>query len=256
MAWIKVEASVRTHEKFLAAGPAACWLWLCGLAYCQEGLTDGFIPFAALSHLGVKAPQALKCKLVTVGLWHDVEGGWEVHGYLKHNKAEKEIRRIQGERRQSGERGGHASGASRAKQVAEATAKQPANPSTPEISSTTSTATATAHAEPARRSATLVIPPIKHAHLAHFSPCGDVPNQLHSEFVRKVVNGGADESEANRMVRDFYKAVEAEHVGQIVAENAFAFWRAQFQAKGKPTAKPMSEAASMVFQTLNMGGPK
>lgn len=106
MAWIKVEASVRTHEKFLAAGPAACWLWLCGLAYCQEGLTDGFIPFAALTHLGVKAPNALKAKLVTVGLWHEVAAGWQVHGYLTHNKPAAEVRRIQDERRAGGFKGG------------------------------------------------------------------------------------------------------------------------------------------------------
>lgn len=251
MAWIKVEASVRTHEKFLAAGPAACWLWLCGLAYCQEGLTDGFIPFAALNHLGVKAPKALKCRLVAVGLWHDVPGGWQVHGYLTHNKPAEEVRRIQDERRHAGERGGRASGEARAKQVAEANPKQTANPSTPEIRSATATATAQ---RPARPIPTLVTPPIRHRHVAHFSPLGDVPNDLHSEFVRKVANGGVDDAEADRQVRTFYAAVEAEHVGQIVAENAWTFWRAQFAAKGKRAApiKPMSDASSMVFETLGV----
>src|SRR3990167_8785891 len=121
MAWIKVEASVRTHEKFLAAGPAACWLWLCGLAYCQEGLTDGFIPFAALPHLGVKAPNALKVKLVSVGLWHEVPGGWQIHGYLKHNRSAHRVDAIREERRKAGAAGGEASWTARqSKQNAEA----------------------------------------------------------------------------------------------------------------------------------------
>ena len=44
MAWVRIESSVARHKKFQQAGPAASWLWLCGLLYCQEGLTDGVIP--------------------------------------------------------------------------------------------------------------------------------------------------------------------------------------------------------------------
>ena len=252
MAWIKVEASVRTHEKFLAAGPAACWLWLCGLAYCQEGLTDGFIPFAALPHLGVKAPNGLKVKLVSVGLWHDVQGGWQIHGYLTHNKPAEEVRRIQGERRAAGERGGKASGDSRAKQVAEANPKQTANPSTPEIRSATSTATAVV--PPPRRTPTLVTPPLQHRNVSHFSALGDVPRFVHDELVRKVANGGVDEREADTQVRAFYKSTEEKFAGQIVGDEPPKFWRAQFAAQAKPT-KVVSDAASLVFQTLNMGKP-
>ena len=54
MAWLKIESSVARNRKFVQAGPAPSWLWVCSLAYCQEGLTDGYIPREALPYLGVK----------------------------------------------------------------------------------------------------------------------------------------------------------------------------------------------------------
>lgn len=112
----------------------------------------------------------------------------------------------------------------------------------------------TAQAHGTRRAPTLVTPPLQHRHVAHFSPLGDVPNGLHSEFVRKVANGGVSEVEADQQVRNFYAKTEGEFVGQIVAEDAWKFWRGQFAAKGK-TAQPvkaMSDAAALVFETLGI----
>lgn len=106
MAHIEVEASVRTHRKFLQVGPAASWLWLCGVGYCQDGLTDGFIPYEALPYLGVKSPDALKCKLVAVGLWDQVPGGWKVHDYEKHNRTAAEIADLKERRGKGGAKGG------------------------------------------------------------------------------------------------------------------------------------------------------
>jgi hypothetical protein len=106
MAYIQVEASVRTHPKFLKAGPAPSWLWLCGLAYCQEGLTDGFIPTEALPYLGVKNAAQLASHLVKAGLWHEAEGGWNVHDYLEHNRSAHEVATLKERRRAGGTLGG------------------------------------------------------------------------------------------------------------------------------------------------------
>lgn len=139
MAWIKVESSVSRNRKFVKAGPAPSWLWLCGLAYCQEGLTDGFIPSEAIDYLGVRNGRRLAAHLVSAGLWEEVEGGWQVHDYLKHNRDAASVRDIRRERVEAGAHGGIASGeARRAKQTAkqnleeaEANAKQPSNPAVP-----------------------------------------------------------------------------------------------------------------------------
>ena len=108
MAYVKVECSVPRNRKFVKAGPGPSWLWLCGLAYCQEGLTDGFIPDEAIEFLGVKAKvaRALAHHLVDAGLWDVVEGGWRVHDYLAHNKSSDQVNELKGKQAAGGKLGG------------------------------------------------------------------------------------------------------------------------------------------------------
>ena len=146
MAWIRVQSSVPRHPKFLEAGPSASWLWVCGLAYSQEGLTDGFIPFQALSMLGVKSPEGLKRKLVTVGLWDEVTGGWQIHDYLHHNRSADDVRQLQQERRELGSIGGKRSVEAKrlkqtVKQTVEASGQATVQPRSDQIRSEPETST-------------------------------------------------------------------------------------------------------------------
>lgn len=107
MAWVRIDDQVPRHQKFLNAGPAAAWFWVCGVAHCQSQLTDGFISTAALPMIGVpRGYQKLADHLVHVGLWEAVEGGYTVHHYHDHNdtKAEAIARRdhIREQRRHAG----------------------------------------------------------------------------------------------------------------------------------------------------------
>lgn len=129
MAWIRVESSVARNRKFVKAGPGPSWLWLCGLAYCQEGLTDGFIPTEAIDFLGVKSARHMVKHLVSAGLWDAIDGGWQVHDYLDHNKPASEVRRIIADRRDAGANGGRAR-RSKTDELASTVAKQTAKPST------------------------------------------------------------------------------------------------------------------------------
>lgn len=93
MAWLRIDDTVPEHRKMLEAGPEACWLWVCGIAYCQRQLTDGFIPALALPMIGV--PGAMRAKkladaLVDAGLFEAVEGGYRVHDYHDHNATKDE----------------------------------------------------------------------------------------------------------------------------------------------------------------------
>jgi len=106
MAHIQVEASVRTHHKFLKAGGEASWLWLCSVGYSQDGLTDGFIPTEALPYLGVKSPNKLKDKLVEVRLWDEVPGGWKIHDYEQHNRTAAQVQELKSKRGKGGHLGG------------------------------------------------------------------------------------------------------------------------------------------------------
>jgi len=90
MGWVRIDDNAPHHRKMLQAGPHACWLWVCGLAYCQRMRTDGFIPTEALPMLGVGAWKKYAGILVSSQLWHKVEGGYQVHDFLDWNASADE----------------------------------------------------------------------------------------------------------------------------------------------------------------------
>lgn len=93
MAWLRIDDRVRTHPKIAQAGPAAAWLWFCGVCYCREHLTDGFIPESVVSSLAMNLthPKRHAERLVAVGLWHRVDGGFAVHDFLDWNPSRSEV---------------------------------------------------------------------------------------------------------------------------------------------------------------------
>jgi hypothetical protein len=74
--WFKVDDSLATHHKVVAAGNSAMGLWVRAGSWCAQQLTDGFIPASTVGILGT-ATQARR--LVTVGLWIKVDGGYRFH---------------------------------------------------------------------------------------------------------------------------------------------------------------------------------
>lgn len=263
MAWIRVESSVARNPKFLSAGPAAAWLWLCGLAYAQDGLTDGFIPTQALPILGAgRKSAALSRRLVDARLWDVSDGGWMIHDYLQHNRPASEIRRIRAIRSESGALGGAASWQQRANQSASTELLQHAKGrAEPICTYSTAVPTAVHTHRPHARATTLVVPPIQYRNISHFSPLGDVPRFVHDELVRKVQNGGATETDADRQVRAFYTETERGWSGQIVGDEPPKFWRAQFAARvaqgtarGAPTATDAVRDALDDDPTMAPGG--
>lgn len=93
MAWLKIDDRVRTHPKIADAGPAAAWLWFCGICYCREHLTDGVIRRSAVGTLAMNLPSPLKHaqKLVAVGLWEPHADGFLVHDFLDWNPSRAEV---------------------------------------------------------------------------------------------------------------------------------------------------------------------
>lgn len=94
MTWVRIYNTLPSNPKVLMAGERAAWLYVCGLCYSNEHLTDGFIarhvlPVAAP---GVKHTEALARQLVVAGLWHEVDGGWQTHDYGDHQRSAAEIR--------------------------------------------------------------------------------------------------------------------------------------------------------------------
>ena len=91
MTWFKVENNIYQNPKILAAGSQASWLFLAGLGFCAEHLTDGFIPTVALRRLIDEEPQPLAATLVEVELWDAVDGGYQVHDYVSHQRTKDKV---------------------------------------------------------------------------------------------------------------------------------------------------------------------
>lgn len=94
MAWVRLDDGFPDHPKAVQAGPMACWLFVCGIAYANRYLTDGFIPERQLSRLiEAKKPAALAAILVDVGLWEVTDGGFLIHDYLDYQTSAEKVKK-------------------------------------------------------------------------------------------------------------------------------------------------------------------
>lgn len=93
MPWVKLDDMFADHPKIAEAGPLAGWLYVCGLCYAGRYLTDGFIPKAQVRKLAdVDNAPELAARLVEVGLWEVVDGGYMIHDYTKYNPSAEQVK--------------------------------------------------------------------------------------------------------------------------------------------------------------------
>lgn len=78
MPYFPVDDQFAFHPKATAAGNAALGVWVRAGAWCKAHATGGRIPFETAHVIGSKA---LCRKLVDVGLWHGIPGGYEFHDW-------------------------------------------------------------------------------------------------------------------------------------------------------------------------------
>jgi len=123
--WVKIDDRAREHIKQLRAGAEACWLWACGLMYCNaQKAHDGFIPNEMVPLLyPVRAATKLAARLVDVGLWERVDGGYRVHDYHDYQPTLEQAMSLSAKRAEAGRAGGLRSGAKRSSKT-EAKPKQ------------------------------------------------------------------------------------------------------------------------------------
>lgn len=93
MTWTKLDDRFPRHPKVLRAGPHAAWLYVCGLCYANEHLTDGMIPKECVPSLtALPKPSQAAMKLAEVGLWEDTGDAFRVHDFHEYNQSADEIR--------------------------------------------------------------------------------------------------------------------------------------------------------------------
>lgn len=90
MTWFRIDDQFDDHPKVVAAGNAAIGLWCRGGAYASKYSTDGFIP---RSYLRTHGTVSLAHKLVAVGLWISVEGGYQMQDFLDYNPSAEQVKR-------------------------------------------------------------------------------------------------------------------------------------------------------------------
>jgi hypothetical protein len=90
---VKLDDCFSDHPKVEQAGDLAAWMYVCGLQYCSRALSDGFVPATRVPRLtGLSRPMKLAEKLVEVGLWEPVDGGFQVHDYAEHQRTAEQIK--------------------------------------------------------------------------------------------------------------------------------------------------------------------
>lgn len=89
MSWLKLDDRYPDHPKLQALGDdydAGLSLDIRGKCYASANLTDGFIPERVFRH-----EKAMIARLVEVGLWHEVDGGYVIHDFLDYNPSRAEV---------------------------------------------------------------------------------------------------------------------------------------------------------------------
>lgn len=95
MTWLEIDDGILDHPKFIRAvklgGSEAVHLWLGLKAYCNQQLTDGFVPTDMLDEVrGPKDPKKRAAALQVlrdVGLLDEATGGLALHNYLKLSRS-------------------------------------------------------------------------------------------------------------------------------------------------------------------------
>ena len=98
MTWIKIDDTLPNNPKILPLSDKAFRLYIEGLCYANQYLTDGFLPEAIVQRLDIGLVHQ---ELADAGLWLYVEGGMQIHDYCEHqtSKAQIEAKRGQGRER-------------------------------------------------------------------------------------------------------------------------------------------------------------
>lgn len=90
MSWIKLDDRFPDHEKTLAAGPEAAWLFVSALCWSSRHETDGKIPAAVMNRL-VDNGEQLAERLVEAAFVRRTKTGFSIVNYTKRQRSRAEI---------------------------------------------------------------------------------------------------------------------------------------------------------------------
>lgn len=96
MTWFKVDDGFCDHPKVDALhegkhAEAAIALWTIAGCWCAKQLTDGFVPIGRMRRFGLRNADAAAAELVRVGLWLEVDGGFQFHEWTDHQPPREKV---------------------------------------------------------------------------------------------------------------------------------------------------------------------
>jgi hypothetical protein len=127
MVWFKVDDGLHSHPKAAAASLTALGLWAVAGSWASDHLTNGDIPEHMIPSLSRGAIE-LADELVSCGLWRRTRTGYRFHQWssdsdgTKRNPSRKEVEEERRKKSEAGRKGGLASGKTRSKNEAGASA--------------------------------------------------------------------------------------------------------------------------------------
>ena len=93
MPWVRIDETLPRHPKFLCVGVGGIGLFIVGVCYANEYLTDGFVPLAAVSTVNGEDMTSLIETLVTTGVWTHTEHGLQIHDFHQYQPTKKKVLR-------------------------------------------------------------------------------------------------------------------------------------------------------------------
>lgn len=103
--YIRVDVLLPSSRKLDGLSPAAKWTLVEMWCHCGQHLTDGFVRDAIWRKTGSAAARR---QLVDNHLAEQVDGGWQMHDYLGHQRSRAEVLDLKAKRAAAGRKGGNA----------------------------------------------------------------------------------------------------------------------------------------------------
>jgi hypothetical protein len=88
MTWIKLDDTLPNNPKILPLSNAGFRLYIEGLCYANQYLTDGFLTQAVVRRLD---SESAHLELIEAGLWDEAEGGVQIHDYCEHQTSKADV---------------------------------------------------------------------------------------------------------------------------------------------------------------------
>jgi len=124
MPWVALDDQIFTNKKVARCDAHAKLLYIAGLVYCGNQLTDGFIHqdtlplLAGMIAIDLANAKQSASKLCSIGLWVATDEMWHVPDYLDYNPSREEVLHKKAVRVAAGKAGGIANAQAKAKQNA------------------------------------------------------------------------------------------------------------------------------------------